>query len=212
MATISLAKKSIVGDNICQGDVYKDVRYNYINSDTDDEVEIVELIFPLAIIVSQACDVLSMGEMILHKGGKATKFMPSILLCPIYNAEKAKNLNHISEAMDKLSIRKEDLPTEKLFNSKEMEISLKDWHYRFHSLSFRLLEAGTLLKQFLGILEVAIGEAQHTLHVVDVLVGIGHIVRSCRNNILLQRRFFLLVRNAWNSCADANAHTCYKSS
>ena len=51
--------------NICQGDVFQNVRYIFMDSENDEEVNLVEFRFPMAIIVSQACDVGYMGEMII---------------------------------------------------------------------------------------------------------------------------------------------------
>lgn len=135
MATISKAQKVTPDTNICQGDVFKNVRYAYIDTEDNETVQIVEFVFPMAIIISQACDVNSMGEMVLDQSGKATKFMPSILMCPIYDAEVAKQTNHLNEAFTELNISKQDGDKDVLFNSNEFKVVKNDWHYRYHALA-----------------------------------------------------------------------------
>lgn len=135
MSTISLAQKSKADNRICQGDIYKDVQYSYISEDNADSIEIIEYTFPLAIVISQACDVDFMSRILEARSGNVNKFMPSILMCPIYDRAEAKSMNHIDEAFSELDIKKENGEKTPLFNSKEGEIIDKDWHYRFHALT-----------------------------------------------------------------------------
>lgn len=135
MATQSKAQVKKENENICQGDVFKDVRYLYIDSEDDKTVKIVEYKFPMAIIISQACDVISMGEMIALQEGKSTKFMPSILMCPIYDVEVAKRTTHLDQVFRELEIRKTDGKNECLLFSDDLKVAQKDWHYRFHDFS-----------------------------------------------------------------------------
>lgn len=37
-----------------QGDIFKDVKYSYIDSEDDDSVEVMEFTFPYAIVMSQS--------------------------------------------------------------------------------------------------------------------------------------------------------------
>lgn len=67
-----------------QGDVFKDVKYSYIDSEDGDSVEVMELTFPYALIVSQSCDVAYMDDFESGETSAAVKYMPSILMCPIY--------------------------------------------------------------------------------------------------------------------------------
>lgn len=135
MSTTSEAKRCKCEDAICQGDIYRNVKYSYIDSEDDEGVNIVEYEFPLAIIISQACDVIAMESLVNNLQGKATKFMPSILLCPIYNIEVAKNGSHIEEAFITNSIK---LEKENVFQSDDMKVANRDWHYRFHSLTINV--------------------------------------------------------------------------
>lgn len=135
MATTSLAVFNDKSENICQGDVFQNVKYNYIDFESDDTVEVVEFTFPMAIIISQACDVSSMGEMIREQSGKATKFMPSILMCPIYDIDIAKKTGHLNTAFRNLKLRKTDGQSDYLLYGDDTKVVNKDWHYRFHSFT-----------------------------------------------------------------------------
>ncbi len=133
MATTSIALKVGLDDNICQGDVFSNVQYTYLDSENNESVDLVEYTFPMAIIISQACDVDAMSKMIKDSSGKGTKFMPSLLMCPIYDKDEAKNLSHLGSALKELSIR--GAKDDHLFNSKENIVIDQDWHYRFHALT-----------------------------------------------------------------------------
>ncbi len=138
MATITLATRIGEKEIISQGDVFRDVKYNYIDLEKDDVIEVIEYVFPMAIIISQACDVGYMGAMIDSKQGKATKFMPSILMCPIYDSPIAKSTKHVDEAFRKLEIKKIEVKNEWLFKSEEISLAKNDWHYRYHPLTIRM--------------------------------------------------------------------------
>lgn len=131
MSTTSKAVKCELSDNIFQGDIFQNVRFNYLESEDNDSVEVIEYVFPYAIVLSQSCDVISMSEMEVSKTGKATKFMPSILMCPIYDTTLAKQGEHICDALELMNIA---IVKDNLFNSHEKKVADKDWHYRFHSL------------------------------------------------------------------------------
>lgn len=150
MATISKATKSQLSDPICQGDIFQNVKYNYIESEDDESVNIVEYEFPMAIIVSQACDVIAMETIVKNKAGKPAKFMPSVLMCPIYDHDLAKSGQHIKEAFDNMSLKFEDDNT---YQKDDYKIAQRDWHYRIHALK---IEAGNEV-----VLENAIIDFKH---------------------------------------------------
>lgn len=135
MSTKSKAVSCIREDAICQGDVFKNVKYSFIDSEDDTGVNIVELEFPLAVVISQACDVIAMNDIIENKTGKPAKFMPSILLCPIYEKEAAKNGIHIKEYFSVNSII---LEQESVYQKDDYKVSQRDWHYRYHALTVEL--------------------------------------------------------------------------
>lgn len=141
MSTKSKAVKCTPDSPICQGDVFKNVKYSFIDSEDDTGVNIVEFEFPLAIIISQACDVIAMDDLIRQKSGKPAKFMPSILLCPIYEKGTAKKGTHIEEFFSVNSI---NLISENVYKSDDYEIAKRDWHYRYHALSIELDESSLI--------------------------------------------------------------------
>lgn len=132
MSTTSKAFKSQLTDQICQGDIFQNVRYNYIDSEDDEGVNVIEFEFPMAIIISQACDVIAMEDIVNNKSGKPAKFMPSILMCPIYDKSASKSGDHIKEAFSLLSLNIVEEPT---YFKDDLKTADKDWHYRFHSLT-----------------------------------------------------------------------------
>ena len=62
MATISKAVYSKLEDPICQGDIFQNVKYNYIDTEDEQSISVVEFEFPYAIVISQACDVIAMDD------------------------------------------------------------------------------------------------------------------------------------------------------
>lgn len=82
----------------------------------------------------EACDVIAMSDMVSNRSGKTTKFMPSILMCPIYDADIAKKMSHLDMAFKELDLIRMDDQKETLFNGEEFKVAKKDWHYRFHPL------------------------------------------------------------------------------
>lgn len=131
MSTRSKATYSNKDDHICQGDIYKNVRYNYIESEDDEGVNVVEYEFPLAVIISQACDTISMEQIVNKGNGKPTKFMPSILMCPIYDKDSVKAGLHI---MDAFSVNEYEFIKEDTFQKDDYKVAERDWHYRYHAL------------------------------------------------------------------------------
>ena len=132
MSTTSKAFKSQLTDQICQGDIFQNVRYNYIDSEDDEGVNVIEFEFPMAIIISQACDVIAMEDIVNNKSGKPAKLMPSILMCPIYDKSASKSGDHIKEAFSLLSL---NIVEEPIYFKDDLKTADKDWHYRFHSLT-----------------------------------------------------------------------------
>ena len=135
MSTISLAHKTSIDDHICQGDIFSDVKYNYIDHQDDHEVEIIEYVFP--IVISQACDVNSMSELTINRGGKPTKFMPAILMCPIYGKDEARSTKHLNMVFREFELNNTGA-NEPLYTSKDYDVAKNDWHYRYHALTVKI--------------------------------------------------------------------------
>ncbi len=137
MATISKVIYTSEDTVICQGDIFKNVKYCFIDSEDENGVDFIEYIFPYAIIISQACDVVAMGELLVSCQGKATKFMPSILMCPIYDEQTAKSTEHLINVFEMENI---DMQRDNLFFSDDIKVARNDWHYRFHKLTLQQSE------------------------------------------------------------------------
>ena len=150
MATKSKAYKSKLTDQICQGDIFCNVKYNYIESEDDEGVNVVEYELPMAIIISQACDVIAMEELVQNRIGKPAKFMPSILMCPIYEHNSAKSGQHIKDAFSQLLLNFE---SENTYQGDDYKVAKRDWHYRIHALTVNVDEK--------GVIEIAVIDFKH---------------------------------------------------
>ena len=168
MSTTSKAFKSQLTDQICQGDIFQNVRYNYIDSEDDEGVNVIEFEFPMAIIISQACDVIAMEDVVNNKSGKPAKFMPSILMCPIYDKSASKSGDHIKEAFSLLSL---NIVEEPIYFKDDLKTADKDWHYRFHSLT---IETGAE-----KVLENAIVDFKHYF-----IVPISYLISHKKDRLL----------------------------
>ena len=73
-----------------------------------------------------------MEELMISKSGKPAKFMPSILMCTIYDKTSSKSGNHIKDAFAQLSL---NIVEEPIYFRDDLKTADKDWHYRFHSLT-----------------------------------------------------------------------------
>ena len=135
MSTTSIAKITCLADPICQGDIYKSVKYSYVDNETDEDVSVIEFEFPLAVIISQACDVIAMEKLSNNSTGKPAKFMPGILMCPIYNKDLVKSGNYIAQGFETLDL---SLEKEDVFKKDDLKVASRDWHYRFHYLTVSL--------------------------------------------------------------------------
>lgn len=134
MSTKALIRELNESELISQGDIFKNVKFSYIESEDDDIVDIVEMEFPLAIIVSQACDVRYMCELQENNGGKTTKYMPSILMCPIYSVDSVKSQTNFENINNNL-INLEELGY--YSNTKDGKTADQDLHYRYHLLTVK---------------------------------------------------------------------------
>lgn len=134
MTTMSISREVNEKMQVSQGDIFKNVKFAYIDSENDEVVNIIEFEFPLAIVVSQACDVIFMSELQERRIGSISKFMPSILLCPIYDKQMIKDMTHLAGITNENVV---ELDNVSFFNSKEIQVVENELHYRFHSLNVK---------------------------------------------------------------------------
>ena len=141
MSSISFAHIPKVETGVNQGDVFRDVRYAFIDSENDESIEIVEYTFPYAIVVSQSCDVCFMDEFESSEEKVPLKFMPSILMCPIYSMNQLKTSDHLAEIYREMKYTYPAKPEKKNYLvGDDRKVMLKDQHVRFHHLSISLKE------------------------------------------------------------------------
>ena len=69
-----------------------------------------------------------------NRSGKPAKFMPSILMCPIYEHNSAKSGQHIKDAFAQLLLNYE---SENTYYGDDYKIAKRDWHYRIHALTVK---------------------------------------------------------------------------
>lgn len=103
-----------------QGDIYRDVEY--IESLDEDKVEgtvsVSKLVFPLAVVLGQDCDLLSDGAMRTpapppgrkHPSNSSAALL-SVLLTPLYNSELFFTGQHCSEIMESLFLSASTTPS-----------------------------------------------------------------------------------------------------
>jgi hypothetical protein len=94
-----------------QGDIYRDVEYiESLNEDSDGSTfSISKLIFPLALVLGQDCDLLSDGALknpSLPPGRKrpsnSSAALITVLMTPLYNSEEFFAGNHCSDLIESL--------------------------------------------------------------------------------------------------------------
>ena len=133
MASVSKAVIPGITQGVNQGDIFMDVSYSYIDSEDFESVEIFEFVFPYAIVVSQSCDVDFMNSFEPGENDMPVKFMPGILMCPLYQQAKIKHGAHLQSLYDEL-----ERPLDKgsaYFPTEDRKVTDKDQHVRFHALT-----------------------------------------------------------------------------
>jgi len=81
---------------ICQGDIFRDVKYLLLPRVTEDKIEINELIVPYLIILTQECDLdLDYKFHSNTQSEDQDKYLQSILVSPAYIAEKVRSGTHL---------------------------------------------------------------------------------------------------------------------
>ncbi|MBD3350438.1 MAG: hypothetical protein GF364_03025 [Candidatus Lokiarchaeota archaeon] len=114
---------------ISQGDIFRDLKYIYCFHEMEKYVDVVEITFPYVIVLSQACDMKGMYE-IINNNGKSTKQMISVLVAPLFDKSKVQNGDYLKKILGT------NTPSEKGFSSKDKSTIENDFHYRFHFLNF----------------------------------------------------------------------------
>lgn len=132
MVSTSKAKIVTQDEGVNQGDIFKDVKYSFIDSEDNDSIDVIEYTFPYAVVVSQSCDVTFMDEFESGENSLPVKYMPSILLCPIYSKELIAHGEHLKEIYE--DINRTLIAGSPYYNKDDIKTTEKDQHVRFHVL------------------------------------------------------------------------------
>ena len=91
---------------LSQGDILRDVHWLEYMAEGEGLIEVARVIFPLAIVLTQDCDLE--GDYLFRSEDRLTqdKLLISVLMAPLYNAEHVYQGEHLSE----LGIRMEKVP------------------------------------------------------------------------------------------------------
>lgn len=96
---------------VCQGDIFKDVEYIEYASEQSGIIEVSKIVFPLVVVLTQDCD---LEQDYRHRwsrqaGKNQDKWLLSVLVAPLYNAEHVYQGKHLSEldmAMQEINRKK----------------------------------------------------------------------------------------------------------
>ena len=123
--------KTNSNDLVCQGDIFKNVKYYFSVKEDNDGVDITELTFPYVVILSQSCDTYFMSDLIekstTQNPATNNKFMYSFLVAPIYNLEALRTGDFFEDDSNIINMKK----TEQL-NSRDKSFAETDMHCRYY--------------------------------------------------------------------------------
>jgi hypothetical protein len=94
---------------VCQGDIIRDVSYIDTLTESGGILEVSRLEFPLVIVLTQDCELEQEHQMHVQNAGNQDKWLVSVLVAPLYNAEHVYRGEHLSElnlAMQQISRRR----------------------------------------------------------------------------------------------------------
>jgi hypothetical protein len=95
-------------ERISQGDILRDVDYLEGVSETEGNIEVIKIRFPLVIVLTQDCD-LQQDDMFRKKAsegvlGNQDKYLLSVLVAPLYNLEHVYTGEHLAELGMKMTV------------------------------------------------------------------------------------------------------------
>ncbi len=86
---------------INQCDIFKNVEFVEYVKENDEVLEISKIVFPLAIVLTQACDLQqdysARRKIEIEKVGNQDKFLISVIVAPIYNFEDFRMGTHLDQ-------------------------------------------------------------------------------------------------------------------
>ncbi len=116
------------GSRLCQGDILKDVHWVEYVAERSGVIEVARVVFPLAIVLTQDCDLEQDHLFRIESRATQDKWLISILMAPLYNVEHVYQGEHLSEL---------DIQMEKIPKSKSMGNFLRNNERpRYHYMEF----------------------------------------------------------------------------
>lgn len=118
-------------ERICQGDIYRDLEYNYrIYKDENGKLATDRITLPYVIVLSQDCDLESDYRNRTQKAEEQKtqdKFLHSLLVCTAYPAEELRHGTHLSGPGFHLTMEN--------YNTKRWDIIEDNKNERYHCLT-----------------------------------------------------------------------------
>jgi len=113
-------------DRVCQGDVLREVEYFESVFEKGGVLEVTKVVFPLAIVLTQDCDLEQDHKFRAHEQETRDKWLISVLLAPMYNAQHFQVGEHLSDI---------DIKSQ-AFGSKERKRIWQNNNPRYHYFEF----------------------------------------------------------------------------
>lgn len=116
---------------VCQGDIFKDIKYIEYAIEREGNFEISKIVFPLVIVLTQDCD-LDQDFNSRNETTQSTnqdKYLLSVIVAPLYNIEHIYNGEHLSE----LELKMQKINKE----STRGKLLLQNQLPRYHYLEFK---------------------------------------------------------------------------
>ena len=125
--------KRTPSSRICQGDIFSDIEFIERIIERKGKIEVSKIIFPLVVVLTQDCDLesdfLSRWSRKKKPEENNDKFLLSVLVAPIYNAEHVYLGEHLSDLNMKMT------PIEKNSSLNKKGI-INNTVSRYHYLTF----------------------------------------------------------------------------
>lgn len=84
-------------NRLCQGDILRDVQWVEYVTEGSGVIEVARIVFPLAIVLTQDCDLEQDHRFRTETHTTQDKLLISVLMAPLYNVEHVYEGEHLSE-------------------------------------------------------------------------------------------------------------------
>jgi len=86
-----------ITNRLCQGDIFRDVHWVERFDENQGNIEVSQIVFPLAIVLTQDCDLEQDHLFRFTAQPTQDKCLISVLMAPLYNVEHVYQGEHLSE-------------------------------------------------------------------------------------------------------------------